>query len=520
MNLAVFKALAMNEVRLRLRRTSTLVALLAVAILSWLMISDPASGSAVLVVENTRVAYTSSVIAIGAASLACIMFGLGGFYLVRGRMAEDVRSGTGSVIGATPVGTVAFLVGRWAGAMAYLLVLLLVFMLTMLALHVVRGVGPIEVMIYLKTFILLLLPMLVFAVSFAILFDSWAPLMGKAGDVLYFFIWCAQLGVAIILTDVTDGSVPQLAMFDFSGIGTCLLLLRQTFTTTEVALGGSSFDAAIAPLTMKAIVWTGQLVSYRIVAAVTAMVPLLPALALFHRFSPDRVKVSAASARRTPLQVINSWLRPLARFAQPLFRLAGALPGRSGQVVADVALTFTAAPSALLVLALTAAASLLLPAAKVGSVLTLAVAFWGVLISDLSTRDYESETDGLTGAVPGGVARRFGRQLAATAALGLLFTGAAALRFLADAPLRALAVVTGVLCLSALASLFGRTARSARLFMALFLFAMFVAVNSTRAPYLDMVGFNGVASAASVGMYALLAAGALAAGLLWNRRAA
>lgn len=518
LDMALFKALALNEVRLRLRRTSTLVALLAVAALSWLMMSDPATGSAVLVVADARVHYTSSVIAIGAASLACIMFGVGGFYLVRGRSAEDVRSGAGSVIGATPVSNLTFLLSRWAGGLAYLLLLLGVFMLTMIALHLVRGVGPVELLVYLQTFIFLLLPMLVFAVSFAVLFDSYAPLMGKAGDVLYFILWAAQLATAIELTKVTDGALPPFAMLDFSGIGTCLLLVYQTFATSEIALGGATFDAALAPVYMKTVVWPAQLVGYRAVAALLALLPLLPAFFLFHRFSPDRLKVSAASTRRSPLQVLNDWSRPLGRLVQPLFRLAAATPGMAGQVLADVALTFARSPFAVAALALGTLACLLLPLHAVGGALCAAVAFWGILISDLSTRDAAVELDGMTAAVPGGAVRRFTRQLAATLVLGLLFAGPAALRFAFDAPLRAGAVLIGICCLSALASLFGRAAGTARLFLALFLFGLFVAINSTSAPMLDMVAFNGVANAASASFYAVLALAALAAGYMWNRQ--
>ena len=116
----LLKALALNEVRLRMRRVSTIVAVLAVVAISWAMIVDPAGGEALIVVGSARVLYTSSALALGSASLASILFGLGGFYLVRGRIAEDIRTGAGSVIGATPVGNALFLAGRWLGAVAYL----------------------------------------------------------------------------------------------------------------------------------------------------------------------------------------------------------------------------------------------------------------------------------------------------------------------------------------------------------------------------------------------------------------
>ena len=52
MSLTILKMLALTEVRLRMRRTSTLVALLAVVALSWLMIADPASGEALITADH------------------------------------------------------------------------------------------------------------------------------------------------------------------------------------------------------------------------------------------------------------------------------------------------------------------------------------------------------------------------------------------------------------------------------------------------------------------------------------
>ena len=150
--MAVVKALALNEVRLRMRRTSTLVTLLAVVVLSWMMIVDPAGGSALITVGGAPVLYTSSALAIGSASLGTILFGLGGFYLVRGRIAEDIRSGTGSVIGATPVGNALFVFSRWLGSVAFLGALVLAFMSTIMVLHAVRGHGAIEPLIYLQNY--------------------------------------------------------------------------------------------------------------------------------------------------------------------------------------------------------------------------------------------------------------------------------------------------------------------------------------------------------------------------------
>jgi hypothetical protein len=82
-----------------------------------------------------------------------------------------------------------------------------------------------------------------------------------------------------------------------------------------------------------------------------------------------------------------------------------------------------------------------------------------------------------------------------------------------------LAVVAGVLSISALASLFGRCARTSRLFLALFLFWLYVAFNAVPIPMLDAFGTIGIATMGTVLAHFATGALALAGGYWWNRRA-
>ena len=517
--MAVIKALALNEMRLRMRRTSTLVTLLAVVAISWAMIADPAGGSSLIVVNGHRVLYTSSALSVGSASLCCILFGLGGFYLVRGRVAEDIRSGTGSVIGATQVSDGLFVFSRWLGSVAYLGTLIVAFMLTIMVLHAIRGDGPIEPLVYMKNYAMLLVPLVLFTVSCAALFDNWAPLMGKGGDVLFFFVWATQLAVMPIIDKSRIGDqIPTLELVDFSGIGTSMIVVTEALQSKNVSLGGGEFKASLAPVVMTSELWSAKLVAVRLATALIALLPLLLSGFLFHRFSPDKVKVSVARERRSPLAVLNGWLRPVSTLVTPLFSLAARMPGMPGQVLGDVALTLAIAPSAVLALAASLAVSLLAPGAVLAAVLMASLVFWGVLVSDVSTRDYSAGTEDMSGAVRGGIAGRYVRQFAATALLGLMFVGVVALRWAQPEPLRAMAVVAGVLSMAALATMFGRCSRTSRLFLALFLFWSYAILNRPPVALFDAVGFVGTANGYSIMMWSIAGAGALAAGYLWNRR--
>ena len=510
------RTLALLDARVRLRRTSTLVTLLAVAVLSWLTIGNPADGSTLIAIHGARVRYTSSALALGSASMATLLFAIAGFYLLRGRMAEDQRSGLGGVIGASLAGGRPFVLGRWCGSMLYLLALPGVFMATVLACHMLRGEGPIEPLVYLGTYSVVLLPMALFTASCATLCDSWPPLMGKRGDLLYFMLWIGQVSM---LAGMSEGPATTTSPLDFMGMSAIVTALGTHFDIRgNMMLGMASFDAGLAPLTLPAWAWRTDIVAVRGLSALLACLPLWLALRLFHRFSPDRIKPARTRARRSPLALLNGWLRPLARLAQPLFTLAARLPGIAGQATADVALTLSTAPSSIALLLAAQVPALVLDVRQLPALVLACVACWGVLVSDLSTRDADAGCAAMGAAVPGGAARRYWRQLLATFMLGLMFTGVAALRLAGAEPLRALALVAGLFALAAFATMLGRTSGSARTFMALFLFGLYTGVQVDTVALADVVGFHGTATVLSALAWAGMGMAAGWGGHLWNRR--
>jgi len=517
MNLDPIRTLALLEARVRLRRTSTLVTLLAVIALSWLIVPDPAGGQTLMAIDGARVRYTSAMLALGSAAQASLLFALAGFYLLRGRMGEDQRSGMGGVIGASALGGRPFVLGRWCGGVLYLLALVGASMATALACHLVRGEGPIEPLVYLSTYLVVLGPMALFTAGCAVLWESWAPLMGKRGDLLYFVVWVGQMAM---LPSATTAPVASALPFDFTGMSAVIAALSAHVDIHNMSLGIADFDPTLAPLTLPASpasLWRADIVAVRAVSALLALVPLWLALCLFHRFSPDRVKPARARARRSPLALLNGWLRPLARLAQPLYRLAARLPGSAGQATADVALTLGTAPTAIALLLAAQVLALVLPTASLAPLVLACVAYWGVLVSDLPTRDGDAGCAVLGAAVAGGAARRYWRQLGAAFMLGLMFTAVAALRLALLDPLRALALLTGLFALAAFAAMLGRLSGSARTFLVLFLFGLYMGVQIHHVPMADVVGFHGTATLLSVLVWSALGAAAAWTGHWFNR---
>lgn len=520
MNTVLYHALALNEWRLRSRRLSSLVILLAVVALSWLMVLDPRSGMAMMVVNKQRIAYESQALAFATNLIASLLFGLAGFYLARGRSQEDLRCGVASVLAATPVGNAQLLGARWLGAFGFLFSLGTVVMLTVWVLQLVRGEGPLQPLPYVQMLVLGLAPGLMFCASLAVLADAWAPLMGKRGDVLYWVLWAVQF--AFVPATLGQGAVRLTGwqVFDISGVSPLLVGVSRLMEVSHLSVGGSPFDASRPLLHMPEGLWTTELVALRLGAMVLALLPLVPAALLFHRYAPGSVKLRDPAGRsrviRGLLWLLGPVVRPFTRLLGGLLGLAARMPGLPGRWLADVALVLLSQPLLALAMVSGAVACAVVPTAVAPGVLAATLALWGVAVADVSSRDLQSGTLALAQAVPGGGVERGLRQALAALGLGLLVALPALLRS-ADAG-AAVACVAGLVFLSTAAAWLGQLTRGDRTFLALFLFALYVNLQRTGVAALDLLGLVGQASTSSTLAYAVAGGAGLA--LLAARRPA
>lgn len=508
MSTGLYRALVLNEWRLRSRRISSLVVLLAVVAVSWLMVLDPKSGMAMMVTNKQRIAYESQALAFATGLIASLLFGLAGFYLARGRSQEDLRCGTAAVLAATPVGNAQLLGARWLGAFGFLMTLASALTLTIWVLQLVRGEGPLQPWPYLQMLALGLAPGLMLCASLAVLADALAPLMGKRGDALYWLAWTAQF--AFIPAALSDAGAIRLSgwqVFDINGASPLLVALSRLLDVSHISVGGSPFDATLPVLHMPAGLWSPELVALRIGSMMLALLPLIPAVLLFHRYAPDRVKARNPHGRWHVVTALQWLLRPLMRplvAALGLLLRAGArLPGLPGRWLADVSLVLLSQPLLALVMLACALASTVAPWTVLPGLLAALLAAWGVAVADVSSRDLQSGTLALASAAPGGALERGWRQGLAAFGLGLLLALPALLRGWDGAPLPALACVAGLLFLSTAAALLGRLTQGSRTFLALFLFGLYLDLQKTGVAGLDMLGLGGAASAGSVLAYAL-----------------
>jgi hypothetical protein len=518
--------LALAEVRLRLRRMSTVIVLLLTLVLSWMIVVDPRTGFAMMVIHKARTAYESGTVAFGSACMASVLLSLFGFYLVRGRSSLDLHSGCAGLIATTATSNRRLLASRWLGSMAYLMLLELALVLGGCVLQLIRGEGPLQPWVFVQTYALMLTPTLMAVASFALLADAWGPLMGRKGDVAYFFVWVAQF--AVLPATLVPGQIhfSPVQALDASGLAAAATRLAVLMDTTTVAIGGSTFDASLPIRHFPEGFWSGDLVGLRLATAVIALVVAASAVPLFHRFDPRRVRSVAASRPSWLRRTMRVLMTPARWPAMHLLRLAPRLGGPLGAYLADISLTLLANPWAVVAMVVLAGVGQIAPMAKLPAMVAAACCLWGLLISDLSARDVSSRTRDLVAAAPGGDSRRFWRQWLCTVGLGLLFTLPVAV------PVGNLellwTLICGLVLVSALASALGHFTRSGRGFLVLFLFGFYVSLQVPGSPWLDWFGFNGVATsgtrALSLGgaalALALVTAGRGTLGISADKRAA
>ena len=189
----------------------------------------------------------------------------------------------------------------------------MVFMAAIGVCHAVRGDGPYDLLTYLQTYALVLIPTVFFTASCALAFDAVPWLMGKLGDTIYFSIWIFQLTLVAQLHGGAAGPLSWVMLLDFSGLAIAAHSLILQTGTASFSLGASSFDAALAPIVLPAQLWSWPLVTSRLGAVAVALLPFLPTVLLFHRFSPDRVKARLGQQRRSPLAFVNAHLQRLSK---------------------------------------------------------------------------------------------------------------------------------------------------------------------------------------------------------------
>jgi len=222
------------------------------------------------------------------------------FYLLRGSIELDRRTGVGQILAATPMSRITYTLGKWLSNIAVIAAMTGMIVAAAAGLQLIRGeVRSINLWTLSAPFLFVLLPALVVIAATAVLFDSINLLRGGLGSLIFFFIAYPVLSMLLDLqgSSLIYPGIYQACDAQFPGCNP----IRQ-------------IDLGLPPLSdfpafrYEGIQWTADLLLERLALVLVGGAIALIAAAFFHRFDP------AKSERGSPENLWISLKRAVLSF--------------------------------------------------------------------------------------------------------------------------------------------------------------------------------------------------------------
>lgn len=214
--LTVFE-LARADFLERTRRASFLVTLAGAAALAYTVHVDVWTVLVAGRVPAPGPAATGILVAV----VTSTFLSLAAYYVVRGTVERDLRTGVGPILAATPAGRLAYAAGKFVSNAGVLGAMVLLLAALAMGIEAARagGITPVGAWQVIAPSLLITAPALAAVAGVAVVFDSVPWLQGTTGNVAYFFLWTGLLTFAGFDTggawlDVTGVSLAFEALSD------------------------------------------------------------------------------------------------------------------------------------------------------------------------------------------------------------------------------------------------------------------------------------------------------------------
>ncbi len=499
-------AIVRTDIHIRFRRIAAIMTLLFVGCGVYLIIPDLVSGRTLMEIGGQRVIYNSAAVALGTGIFCSFFILVAGFYLVSNSVRRDLLSGTGFLIGSSPVSNTEYIIGKFCGNALYLAVVMLMCLGSSMIMFLLRGERAIEPLVFLWVYAWLTIPAIIFTAAAAIAFESLPLLSGRFGDVVYFFLWGAIVALPIPLMDRPEPSF-WAGTVDYMGLVSVVHDVRTRFHTNALSIGMTPFKPENPPLLYSGFsVGYGELVQRLCTCAIPAVF-LAAARLWFHRFNPVRTKHSALRSKGNFIVRINRRLKPLTAVLSAATIPYGREPSFPAAVYSDFICSLALSPVTVLAIVICAVLSLSLGVSEIQHGLLPVIT--GIIIvacAEIATRDRNARSSGFLFTAPGIRQHYIPWKFLSGTTLTFAFTLIPLIRLAPGHPSAALSLFTGSLFLTASAVGAGIITGSPKLFIGSFLMLLYIALNAVNEPVFDFAGFNGTATLSVQAAYVLIAA--------------
>jgi hypothetical protein len=481
-------------------------------------------GQLKLWVDSSRGIYNSPWVGVVMALVINTFLSIAGFYVVKGSVERDRRTGVGQILATTPMSKPLYTLGKAASNFAVLLAMVAVLAVMAFVAQLVAGEDTtLQAGKLLAPLVVFCIPMMALVAAFAVLFETLPGLRGGFGNIAWFFLWVGLMPASMFSGGATD----------LLGLGAVSSdLYRQTELRYGVAkhnfiLGGRADESSGRIFHWDGMDWTWEILLSRLIWFAAAVGLALLAALFFDRFDVSRNTARGSGRiRKTKKAVLEAavenvvalpalapvHLNPLAPGARR-FRFLDLLRAEMRLLLNGQRWWWWAVALGLSI------ASLAAPIGPVRSVILPLAWLWPILRwSALGTREARHGTDGLVFSA----ARPLSRQLPAVWAAGVLLAvitgGAALVRFaLAGDWMAAGAWAVGALFIPTLALALGVWSGSSKLFEIILLIFWNLGPMQ-RVPALDYLGAVPQAVKAGMPLVYLAATGLLMAAAVAGRK--
>ncbi|MDQ6623934.1 MAG: hypothetical protein M3Y86_10700 [Verrucomicrobiota bacterium] len=499
-------AIVRADFLLRFRRTSTVIVFLLLSAFAYVWIPSPATGRTLIQINGHRAIYNSGALGMATASIGMIFVGLFGYYVISNAVRRDIVTRCGLVAASTPMRSSEYLLGKFCGNLAFLFTFMSGFMLSSMAMQLVRGEAPLEPLVFVRQYLLLTPAAMILVSAVAVFFESTTWLSGKLGDVAYFFLFISLIGL-VAGNEVSGGRINWARSLDFTGFGFMIHQMQQTLHTDSVSIGSSPFDPALVPIVFPGLSMTPDWIVPRLISLVLPL-GLLPLAALvFHRFDPVRTGRSSGRAQRKWIGKLQSLAKPLSRRVVALLAIPARNHSLGAAIWLDGVLTFTLSPLTLFAFLGVSVAAIF---ARADGLLPIVFALLAIVIADVATRDVRAGTTASLYAISRLRENFVWWKFGSTCVCSFLFCAVPLLASALHGGGRFLALCIGILFVGASATALGVLTANAKTFIVAFLSFWYLVVNDKGAtPMLDFAGFYGSATARTIALYGAMALGAV-----------
>jgi len=187
-------ALWIADLRQRMRSGRFWVVALSIVAAGWWCLPGVDAGYMIVAIgDHHRGFYSSAWIGMVLAMMS-LLWGLVGFYLVRGTVQRDFETRVWQLLGTTSMRRGAYLLAKWASHLAVMGGLLCATLVVGLVAQWVRAEDRhVDLWELVKPSLFIALPTLAFSAMLAIWFDVLPSLRHTAGNVAFFFVWVGLL---------------------------------------------------------------------------------------------------------------------------------------------------------------------------------------------------------------------------------------------------------------------------------------------------------------------------------------